>query len=127
MSNQPSQNLNFKKRFTTVLFRCMVALTISVIFAIAGSYFGYQKYVVADPGDHISSKYINLIMTQESPILYKDGEALGMLYENKYRIYIPYEEIPEGWVQALVAVEDQAFMTIMELIPTILLEVWLRT
>ena len=23
--------------------------------------------------------------------------------------YIPYEEIPEGWVQALVAVEDQAF------------------
>ena len=52
-----------------------------------------------------------LIMTQESPILYKDGEELGMLYENKYRIYIPYEEIPEGWVQALVAVEDQAFMT----------------
>ena len=65
----------------------MVALTISVIFAIAGSYFGYQKYVVADPGDHISSKYINSIMTQESPILYKDGEELGMLYENKYRIY----------------------------------------
>ena len=48
-------------------------------------------------------------MTQESPIPYKDGEELGMLYENKYRIYSPVEEIPEDWVQALVAVEDQDF------------------
>ena len=111
MSNETStpKKSNLKKRIRTFLWRISILGVVLLIVGSIGGYVGYQEYVIKNPGEHISSKYIQSIMTQESPILYKEGEELGMLYENKYRIYIPYDEIPKYWVQALVAVEDQSF------------------
>ena len=111
MSDETStpKKSNIKKRIRTFFWRSSILGVVFLIISSIGGYVGYQKYVIKDPGEHISSEYIQSIMTQESPILYKKGEELGMLYENKYRIYIPYNDIPKYWVQALVAVEDQSF------------------
>ena len=108
MSSEPLQSIP-KERFRSfIVFSCWLSLLTLTLGSI-GFYFGYQSYVVKAPGEHISEDYIKSIMTQESPILYLGGEELGMLYENKYRIYIPYDQIPKAWINALVAVEDQAF------------------
>ena len=70
----------------------------------------YQRHVVDDPGEHISLASIQAVISQESPVLYRDGETpIGVFFSQEHRIYVNADELPEAWVQAIVAAEDQRF------------------
>jgi penicillin-binding protein 1A len=70
----------------------------------------YWYYVVAHPGDHLDRDHILSLISQESPVFYADGETrLGVFFAEEHRRYVPFDEIPEQFVQGLVAAEDQHF------------------
>ncbi len=83
-----------------------------VLAGASGLWFAwwYQDVVVVDPGEHVSRQAILGIISQESPVLYRDGqERLGVFFSQEHRVYVPYEEIPQAWVDAIVASEDKNF------------------
>ena len=86
---------------------------LSVVLAIGGGGAGawlYQQHVVADPGPHLDRDAILDVISQESPVLYRDGETrIGVFFAREHRDYVAYERIPKAWVQAIVAAEDQRF------------------
>ncbi len=70
----------------------------------------YQRHVVDEPGEHIARDAIEEIIAQESPVLYRDGVTpIGVFFSREHRIYVRADELPEAWVQAIVAAEDQRF------------------
>jgi len=70
----------------------------------------YQQHVVSEPGEHVSRDAIEAIIAQESPVLYRDGQTpIGVFFSQEHRIYVRNDELPEAWVQAIVAAEDQRF------------------
>ncbi len=70
----------------------------------------YQDTVVLDPGEHVSREAILGIISQESPVTYRDGQArLGVFFAQEHRVYVPYQDIPRAWVDAIVAAEDQNY------------------
>ncbi len=70
----------------------------------------YQRHVVDEPGEHISAESIQAVIAQESPVLYRDGKTpIGVFFSREHRIYVNADELPEAWVQAIVAAEDQRF------------------
>jgi len=88
------------------LFAVLVCALIGVL-ALAGL---YQVYVVQDPGAHLERAHIMQLISQESPVYYRDGETrLGVFFADEHRQYLPYERIPQHFVDALIAAEDQDF------------------
>jgi len=70
----------------------------------------YQVYGGQDPGEHLDRAHIMQLISQESPVYYRDGETrLGVFFADEHRQYLPYERIPQHFVDALVAAEDQDF------------------
>ena len=66
--------------------------------------------MVDDSVEHLSREAIEEIIAQESPVLYSDGSTpIGVFFSQEHRIYVPADELPEAWVQAIVAAEDQRF------------------
>ena len=78
-------------------------------------YWGYQEYVVRNPGPNFSEEYITNFLTQDSPIYYRDGITIMNAYlgsgNHIHRYYVEYEEIPKHWINAIVAMEDKNFWT----------------
>ncbi len=67
-------------------------------------------FVVLHPGEEIALSSIQAILGKESPVLYSDGETpLGVFFDDAHRQYVSYEQIPESFVNALVASEDNRF------------------
>ncbi|CAK8725313.1 Transglycosylase [Candidatus Electrothrix laxa] len=53
---------------------------------------------------------ISSILGRESPVYYRDGkEKLGVLFEDIHRQYLKYDQLPEKFVNAIVAAEDDQF------------------
>jgi membrane peptidoglycan carboxypeptidase len=49
-------------------------------------------------------------MAQESPVYYRDGKTkLGVFFSRDHRLYIPFEKIPQDWINAITSSEDQRF------------------
>lgn len=74
----------------------------------------YALYVlvVLDPGPEIEIGNIQAILGQESPVFYNDGVTkLGVFFDDAHRQYVKYEAIPEDFVNALVAAEDNLFFS----------------
>ena len=45
-------------------------------------------------------------------MFYRDGETkLGVLFEDYHRQYVPFENIPQAFVHAIVAAEDKQFFS----------------
>ncbi|MBU0486157.1 MAG: transglycosylase domain-containing protein [Proteobacteria bacterium] len=66
--------------------------------------------VVFDPGEEIQQGNIEKILAVESPVYYRDGvNKIGVFFETSHRQYIPYELIPEDFVNGIVAAEDNKF------------------
>ncbi len=85
----------------------LIVLSLVGLFVAAGLYW---KYILQEPGEHISREAIEAIISQESPVYYRDGETqVGVFFDREHRIYVPYEEIPRAWVDAITAAEDQRF------------------
>jgi len=72
--------------------------------------FLYRHYVVANPGAHMERAWILGAISQETQVFYRDGETkLGVFFDEDHRQYVPYDEIPQDFVHALVAAEDKRF------------------
>jgi len=85
-----------------------------VLFILAGLGAGGALYwlIVLEPGDEISEDHIHQILGRESPVYYNDGETvLGSFFSEARRKYVTYQEIPENFVNALVAAEDNRFFS----------------
>lgn len=93
-----------KKLFWTLVFLSFVTLS------AAGS--ALYWLIVVDPGDEIREQNINAILGKESPVFYNDGKTrLGVFFDQAHRQYVPYDEIPVNFINALVASEDNRFFS----------------
>lgn len=82
----------------------------AVLFGLVAVLVGYYWFIVREPGENISRDAIENILTMESPVYYSDGTAkIGVFFEEAHRQYLPYEQIPEHFVQAIVSSEDHTF------------------
>lgn len=89
-----------------------VLATLAVL-GLAGGVAGavlYRKYVVLEPGDHMTEASIRARIAQESLVFYRDGETrIGAFFSDEHREYVSYDRIPQAWVDAITAAEDQRF------------------
>lgn len=83
----------------------------TLIFLILSGCFGtLYYYVELHPGKEISFDNIQSILGKESPVLYSDGiTPLGVFFDKAHRQYVTWDQIPETFVNALVASEDNRF------------------
>ena len=87
----------------------LLVLLLGLLGLVAGAV-AYKRYIIEEPGEHISRESIQAIIAQESPVLYSDGETrLGVLFAEEHREYVPYKKIPRAWVDAIVASEDDRY------------------
>ncbi len=102
------------RRLGAVLWRWTLRLglasTIAAVLGVAAGALAYKKYVIDEPGEHISEEYIMSVIARESPVLYRDGRTpIGVFFAQEHRQYVPYSELPPAWVQAITAAEDKRF------------------
>lgn len=92
----------FKKLFYFFLFVCFAA--------VAAASTGLYYYIVLEPGTEIDESNIASILGKESPVFYNDNTTkLGVFFDESHRQYVRYGDIPEDFVNALVAAEDNRF------------------
>jgi membrane peptidoglycan carboxypeptidase len=93
-----------------VLRLALFASLVSGLVAVLALAFLHRHYVVNNPGEHLQRSHILALISQESPVFYRDGETrLGVFFADEHRQYLPYERIPQHFIDALVAAEDQDF------------------
>ncbi len=97
-----------KKILSFLLKGFLVCLALFVLAGIGG----YYLFVIHEPGEAISQRSIDDILTMESPVYYSDGSAkLGVFFEESHRQYLSYQQIPPYFVNAIVASEDHNFFS----------------
>ena len=85
----------------------LVGLMLLGIVTAVGAYYWL---VVLAPGEEITKENIRKILAIESPVFYADGKSkIGVFFEDAHRQYITYDEIPEDFVNCIVASEDHSF------------------
>lgn len=73
---------------------------------------GYKRAVVDDESPHITEDYIRSVIARESPVLYADAETrIGVFFSQEHRQYVPFDDLPQHWVDAIVAAEDKHFFS----------------
>jgi len=88
-----------------ILFLLVLFIT-GLLCAAGGLYWA----VVVEPGEEITIENIQRILSKESHVFYSDGKTmLGVFFDQAHRQYVSYSEIPENFVNALVASEDDRF------------------
>ena len=92
--------------------KIFLALVIVALLALAGAGAVLYYFVVLEPGEEISAENIRSILGRESPVFYSDGiTPLGAFFSEARRQYVEYEEIPDSFINALVAAEDNRFFS----------------
>lgn len=86
-----------------------------VLSTVAGSValgLGYHRHVVAEPGDHLAPEHLRSVISQESPVYYRDGRTrIGVFFDTEHRQYVGPDELPLAWMVSIVAAEDARFWT----------------
>jgi membrane peptidoglycan carboxypeptidase len=89
------------------IFLFFFTLLVLIILGCLGTLY---YYVELHPGQEISLDNIQSILGKESPVLYSDGiTPLGVFFDKAHRQYVTWDQIPETFVDALVASEDNRF------------------
>ena len=92
--------------------KIFIALIILALLGAAAAGGLLYWFVVLEPGEEISEEHIRSILGRESPVFYSDGVTpLGAFFSEARRQYVDYEDIPESFVNALVAAEDNRFFS----------------
>jgi penicillin-binding protein 1A len=98
--------------FGTILkkiFLLVVATCIILTAALLGTAYWF---VVVEPGTEILPENIHNILGRESHVFYSDGKTkLGVFFDTAHRQYVSYSEIPQNFVNAMVASEDNRFFS----------------
>lgn len=89
----------------------LVVFLLILAFLAAGAAGGWLYWLVAvEPGKEIEQANIENILGRESPVFYRDGkEKVGVLFQEAHRQYLPYDQIPKAFINALVAAEDDQY------------------
>jgi membrane peptidoglycan carboxypeptidase len=96
-------------RFLKYLFFIVVFV---VVLATAGGVGFLYHLVVKAPCPEMDEAYIESILGRESPVYYRNGEKkIGVLFKDYHRQYLFYDQIPEKFVNAIVAAEDKSFFS----------------
>ncbi len=96
--------------FIKIIKKLVVSFLVVAILLLLTAWGGLYYLVVLHPGDEITLTNIQAILGKESPVLYSDGVTpLGVFFDDAHRQYVTYEQIPESFVNALVASEDNRF------------------
>jgi len=89
------------------LFYFIIALSGLTVVAGLSTFFWL---IVLNPGDEINQANIEKILSMESPVYYRDGQnKIGVFFQEAHRQYIQYDEIPEDFINAIIASEDNNF------------------
>ncbi|MCP4807552.1 MAG: hypothetical protein GY913_15190 [Proteobacteria bacterium] len=92
--------------------RVILGVLVVAVLCCVGGLIAYEQAVVQDPGPHLEEAHIRSLITQESPVLYRDGRTpIGVFFSEEHRQYVEYDDIPQAWVHGIVAAEDQRFFT----------------
>lgn len=92
-----------------IKYCCALFLFVSILATALGAG-GLYYLIVLMPAPEIEESAINEILGRESPVFYRDGQTkLGVMFEGIHRQYLPYQEIPKDFVNALLAAEDNQF------------------
>src|SRR5699024_7265635 len=89
-----------KRRWRT--FRLYSYIAIFLIFLISGSLFFFNQYVksLGPP---------QLVVSQSSLYYAQDGEVIGVSHSGEQRYWVSLDEVPEHFLDAVVAIEDRNF------------------
>lgn len=91
------------------LFYLLLALFLSCGGILAAALY---YLVVLHPGEEIQIENIKKILSKESFVYYSDGVTkLGVFFDSAHRQYVDYDQIPQAFVYALVAAEDNRFFS----------------
>lgn len=95
-----------RKKLTITLLLTMLLFTIG---GVGGGVWLYWQ-IVKEPGEEIQFENIQKILGRESHVLYRDGTTpLGVFFDTSHRQYVHFDEIPQNFVNALIASEDSRF------------------
>ncbi len=99
-----------RRKILVNFFKLILVSFIAVIIAGAGAAFGMMKGIL-DGAPSVDD--INIIPKGFRTVIYdQDGHVKNEIATiNSNRVYVYYEDIPEDWVNAFVAIEDQRFWT----------------
>lgn len=81
-------------------------LVLALIIASVLGYYGYKLYKELAPQVHAMVDYRPNEVTQ---VFDSKGRLIANLFDNEYRFYVKYDEIPGRVIEALLAVEDTMF------------------
>lgn len=94
------------------MFRKIFYLSTFVIVTGLGLGGLFYWFVVLHPGDEIDPANIQRILGKETPVFFSDGQTrVGVFFDQAHRQYVIYEQIPQDFVNALVASEDNSFFS----------------
>ncbi|MEW6518380.1 MAG: transglycosylase domain-containing protein [Thermodesulfobacteriota bacterium] len=80
--------------------------TFVIIFAVAA----FMWLVVYHPGEAIRQENIEKSLARESPVFCRDGVTkIGVFFQDAHRQYVSYDQLPQDFVNALIAAEDHQF------------------
>ncbi len=98
-------------KFLKTILKIAVALSIVGLLCLIPLYVVVFRILpTRDPDGVFNREYILSELSGESRVYYRDGERLlGSFFDVNHRIYVPYGEIPENIVNALVAAEDARY------------------
>lgn len=103
--------MGFLKKLIVRALMCLAAFAlVGAIAAGVGYYIVFNVGVDEDPDGKFNRNAIVEQLSGETRVFYRDGnKRLGAFFDANHRIYVPYGDIPENIVNALVAAEDSKF------------------
>jgi membrane peptidoglycan carboxypeptidase len=92
--------------FKKLLYSILALMGLLIISGILAFFW----LVVINPGDRIDQANIERLLSMESPVYYQDGQnKIGVFFQDAHRQYIQYNQIPDDFINAIVASEDNNF------------------
>src|SRR5690554_6659434 len=103
--------LEFLMRFFKKLFFLLLAFFLIGLLCLIPAYIVVFKILpLKDPDFLFNRNTIIKTLSGETRVFYNDAQThLGAFFDINHRVYVPYGEIPEDIVNALVAAEDARF------------------
>ncbi len=88
----------------------LYSFIIIILLVIVSSFLYYYYFIIKHPGEHISKEYILGIISEESPVYYRDGiNKIGVFFDKDHRMYVHADDVPKDFIDALLAAEDKNF------------------
>ena len=108
--NRRESNLPGKRSRPRRLARAAAVAALLAGLAVAGIGLAYWRLILLYDGEDVSRDHFRRLLSTESPVYYGDGESLvGVFFQKEHRRYVPFDEIPPTFIEALIAAEDRRF------------------